>query len=161
MAVAPDPVLTLTSLISGAYNTANVDSRSATIQDPTLRNVDDSKDIDIIKIYNVSSETPPVGIFNRDENITDVLSIDIQTTYGSENNRDLTVTGREHIVKVKQEIERIIAANRSDPTSLPSGSQTYATLRKVSNEDFSDEQRFSWRYLITVEIKIFWRSILP
>ena len=138
-------VADLKTLLDAGWTSANTNSRT-----PTISNINDVKRIDIgaadiilLKYLTaVSSDNASGGLIKEE---TTVIKVDIRTSFS-----------RDQMAKIKNEVKRIINANRTNPFS---GSPFVDVVDPTTEEDLSHTLVKCWRYTINIEFQQFTKAI--
>jgi len=140
-----DAAGTIETLLSNNWNNSNTDSVT-----PTIDKIGDfrQKELDIrnkdyVLIYEVNEAIAPFGLGGQTWEEAPTVSIDIRTTYLA---TELTSI-RAHLIKMKDEVLRIIKANVSDPDA------NYKLLLATNRRDLSDKRTGMGRMVIDVQLK--------
>ncbi len=112
--VLPDIVETIYALLKANWTAGNTETRTPAIfkrkkaqaRDKNVRNTD------TVFIYDKALLEKDVGIMSIHENIEHNVSVELHTFFHTS-----TEDARRHYNRMKAEVNRIIAANHTDPTS--------------------------------------------
>lgn len=131
------------SLIDGAWNVLNTDNLKPDIRKIVLAPTRlDLQLQDEILAYSVDYLTSSSGLGASHKTTTDHISIDLRVA-GS----DALTQGRNHAVRVRDELERILDANLLKPFS------GYDLMVTTAVHDFSDKSRGLHRWVFDVKIE--------
>jgi hypothetical protein len=142
---------TVKNLLTDNWIAANTDNKT-----PVIDLVYDVKELDIsindrILIYTVNETARINGIGSKKTRQDHRVSIDIRSAYKP--NKDTTkaamstVTGHEHLLNIKEEVERIITTYSNNP-----GGNYQAMLPDGTNQNLSDKFKNLWRYVYEVKL---------
>lgn len=138
-----DPLGTIKTLLDNNWNEINSDSIV-----PTVSKIMDKKQIscadgDHVLLYEINENINPFGIGALEWEHLPNCSIDIRTTYKLSEMSDI----RPHLMKMKQEVLRIMKANVSNPDT------DYTLILPVRKKDLSDKSIGLGRMVIDVELR--------
>jgi hypothetical protein len=142
---------TVKTLLTNNWTAVNTDNKT-----PVIDIVYDVKEIDLsindrILIYTVNETARINGIGSKKTRQDHMISIDIRSAYKP--NKDTTkstmstTTGHEHLLKLKEEVERIITTYSNNP-----GGGYQAILPDGTNQNLSDKFKNLWRYVYEVKL---------
>jgi hypothetical protein len=95
-------------------------------------------DIDYVLLYEVDEGIDPFGLGGQEWAHERIIAMDIRTTYKRAAIPDI----RAHIIKMKDEVYRIVKANLSDPDS------DHHLLKLKRRRDLSDKRTGVGRFVI-------------
>jgi len=148
-----DACNTVKTLLETYWNSTNTDGKT-----PEIDLVYDVKELDLsikdrILIYTVN-ETPRLnGIGTKKTRQDHRVSIDIRSCYKPI--KDTTkatmssTTGHEHLIKLREEVERIILLYSNAP-----GGNYQAIIPDGTNQNLSDKMKNLWRYVYEVKLVV-------
>ena len=140
---APDGALTLATLLSGSWNSSNTAGRTPSIDEKEKNRRITPGDGDVILVYVTTEKREPIGLSHSHYNVHDVVSLDMST--------DLS---RAQMYLIETEVLRILADNKTDPATYPSGAQ-YGLIEPGGVRWLQDYTNF-WRKVMEVNLKAFW-----
>ena len=138
-------------LFEDNWTASNTDEKT-----PTFSKVYDKKEIslatrDYVLTYNtdLSAKFNGIGSSNFDKRF--IVTIDIRTAYHPNKDNTLstlsTVTGHQHMLKMTEEVERIIKLKKADPGS------PFEIIRPYGTQlDLSDKRKGIFRFVYEVEL---------
>lgn len=124
-------------LIETNWDSNNTDKKTPVVMvitDAGTKRIDAST-MDYILLYRVSYTTKPQGLGTSHKEIREVISIDIRTSQ----------LGRQHSIKVRDELERILDENIINLSS-------YNYMMPMRFIDLSDKTVKIWRYVYDIEL---------
>jgi len=138
-----DVLSTIKTLLDSDWLKANSDSLT-----PTVRVISEKKQImmsdgDHILLYEINENIDSFGLGATDWAHDRVASIDIRTTYKRAEISDI----RAHLIKIKDEVFRIIKANVANPDT------DHQLLVPLRRRDLSDKHTGVGRMVIDVSLK--------
>jgi len=106
-----DELLTIKTILTDGWDSDNTDSIT-----PTIDEIFDQKELDLanndyVLLYSTPKIIKPFNIGGTTFEHTSPVSIDIRTTYQSATMGNV----RAHAIKVRDEVERLLKANLSNP----------------------------------------------
>lgn len=138
-----DVLTSIKTLLENNWNSANTDSLT-----PTIKIITDTKQInaangDFILLYEVNENIDPFGVGGQEWAHDRRASIDIRTTY----KRVAIPSIRPHLIKMKDEVLRIIKANVSNPDA------DHQLALPVNRRDLSNKSIGIGRMIIDTSFK--------
>ncbi len=138
-----DALDTIKTILTDNWNSDNTDSITPTIDFIQNHKELDMANKDYVLIYEVNESHAPFGIGGTTFAQENSVSIDIRTTYKT---ADITAV-RGHLIKIKDEVLRIVKANLDTPDS------NFKLLLPKFRKDFSDKATGMGRMVIDVTLK--------
>lgn len=138
-----DALTTVKTLLTAQWTAGNTDSLTPTIDFVVNRKLVDAANGDWVLLYEVDEGIDPFGIGGSEWAHDNIISCDIRTTY----KRVPIDQIRPHLIKVKDEVLRILKANVADPD----GDFALAVLRR--KKDLSDKNLGVGRMVIDVALR--------
>lgn len=139
-----DVLDTIKNILTDNWNSSNTDNIT-----PVIGKVFDYKELDItnndyVLIYESGESHRPFAIGGQTFEQSNTVSIDIRTTYKGQNTMDNI---RPHLIKMQDEVLRIIKAKLSNPDS------NFQLLLPTRKLDFSDKNIGIGRMVFDCNIK--------
>lgn len=138
-----DVLTTCKNVLTNNWLSANTDSVTPTIDLVVNRKLIDLANGDVILLYELDEPIDPFGIGAQEWAHLPTVSIDIRTT----NQRTAITSIRAHLIKMKDEVLRIMKANVSNPDS----DFCLAVIRR--RKDLSDKSIGIGRMVIDVQFR--------
>ena len=138
-----DALSTIKTVLTNNWISSNCDSITPDINYAFEKKLLSLADNDQIILYELENSIDPFGIGGIEYADLNTVSIDIRTT----NKRSEINTIRAHLIKLKDEVLRIIKANLSNPDS----DYCLAVLRR--KKDLSDRGNGVGRMVIDVQLR--------
>ena len=139
-----DVIDTVKNTLTSDWDNDNTDSITPTIDFIGNHKLLDMVNNDYVLIYEIDEKQRPFALgATTYEKIGDV-AIDIRTTYKGSAMSDV----RAHLIKIKDEVDRIIKANVESPDS------NWKQWLPVRRKDFSDKNRCIGRMVIDCVLKV-------
>ena len=129
--------------MDNGWLSSNTDSLTPTVAKIVDVKVIDTANQDYIFLYEVDEPIDFFGLGAVDFQHSQMVSIDIRSTYLRSFPQDI----RAHIIKVKDEVIRILKANISDPDSY------YHLLTIIRKRDLSDKSVALGRFVIDIKMQ--------
>lgn len=147
-----DATATVATLLSNNWTASNTDEKT-----PTIDEVYERKEISVatgdwILTYNTDLDPRFNGVGSSNLKKEYVVTIDIRSGYRPDKDSSLstpsTVTGHKHLLKMVEEVERIIKAKKIDPGS------PFETIQPHGRAiDHSDRRKRLYRFTYEVKLK--------
>ena len=138
-----DALDTIKTILADGWINGNTDSITPTIGFIQDHKVLDLSNSDYVLVYEINESHLPFGMGGLTYAQQNPISIDIKTTY-----KIAEITNvRAHLIKMKDEVLRIIKANVDSPDS------DFRLLLPVGRKDFSDKATGIGRMVIDVTLK--------
>ena len=138
-----DALSTVKTLLSNGWNSSNTDNITPEINIIYEQKQVSTLDNDHVLIYEVDEKHDPDGIGGKDYEEGPQVSIDIRTSYKRAAIADI----RPHLVKIKDEIIRIVRVNVSRPDN------DYCLIYAIRKKDLSNKTIGMGRMIIDVQLK--------
>ena len=139
-----DSVDTIKTVLTADWNNSNTDSITPTIDFVGNHKLLDMNNNDYVLIYEIVENQLPFALGGTSYEKENPVSIDIRTTYKGSAMADV----RAHLIKIKDEIDRIVKANVDSPDS------DWKQLLPLRRKDLSDKNRCLGRMVIDVQLKV-------
>ena len=139
-----DIVDTVKNTLTSGWDNGNTDSITPTIDFIGSHKLLDMANNDYVLIYEINEEQRPFAMGGTSYEKKGDVAIDIRTTYKG----SAMSAVRGHLIKIKDEIDRIIKANIDSPDS------NWKLWLPVSRKDFSDKNRCTGRMVIDSVLKV-------
>ena len=127
------------TILSDDWQSGRTDNITPTIDKIFNYKRIDLADTSVVLLYLVNYMTEPQGLWTTNKKTVEDVSVDIRTC-----------VSRSHYLKVKNEVERILDANISQPES-----NSRNLLMPIRNKDLSDKSTGLWRSVIDVRLTNF------
>ena len=137
-----DVLNTIQTILDADWTSGNTDSLTPTVSDIVELKYLDMANNDYVLLYEVNEGVSPLGIGGSTWTHNNVVSMDIRTTFKKAVQGNI----RAHLVKMKDEVERIMKAN----TSIPDA--TFLLLKIVRLRDLSNKSIGVGRMVMDVQL---------
>lgn len=137
-----DPIDTVKSVLEDNWTAGNTDSLTPTFDFIVNQKELINREGDFVLLYEVDEAIKPFGMGGTRFEYSPVISIDIRTTYKIVSVSDI----RAHLIKLKDEVFRIINLKILDPDS------DYRWMLLVRKKDLSDKRSGLGRMVIDVKL---------
>lgn len=149
--VEPSPIKTMLGLLDSDWTKANTDDSTPTVrgraQPRRIGALKTSKNLgDELLIYEINRGEPEFGIDAKFFERRHVISVDVRSQAKDTKGKPW----EDHVDRVVSEISRIIAVNKIEPTTLPSGAVGYDRIKWGELRDFSNAGAGHYRFVRTV-----------
>lgn len=138
-----DAINTIKTILETNWNSSNTDGITPIFDYIVNQKTINLANNDYILLYELDEGHRPYGIGGQDFEESPTVSIDIRTTYKRAHISDI----RDHLIKLKDEVLRIIKANIAKPDS------DYQLLLPVRKKDLSDKTIGIGRMVFDVQLK--------
>lgn len=138
-----DPVSDVKTLLTNGWNNSNTDSITPTIDFRQNHRQLELRNKDYVLLYHTSEDNKPFNLGGTEFDEDNIVSIEIRTTY---KNSALSNV-RAHLIKMKDEVKRLIKANIDDPSA------TFKQLLLIRSKDLSHKTPGSGKWIFDVSIR--------
>ena len=126
-----DAVSIIKTLLSNGWTSSNTDSITPTFDLITNQKQLDLRNNDYVLLYYLNEDVRPFGIGGQTWDEEEMVTIDIRTAYTGAALKSV----RDHLIKVKDEVKRIIKSKVANPDA------SYQLLKLVRTKDLTDKHR--------------------